>query len=203
MADYDEISLKSDQNYTSCYCEENVWKLCDKIRNSKNLFRLHEEEKTFVVFISNDKRTVPLWHQSASKQEEGLVIWDYHVIFIVKNQLNSTVYDLDTSLPYPSDFDSYSKCTFKSDEDMKQQYHRKFRVIKSKDYLGNFASDRSHMKDKSGQWVKPPPTYPCIQISSSSNNIDLFISMDGNVGWGNVLSLTEFNDKFSYKRDTH
>ena len=203
MADYDEISLKSDQNYTSCYCEENVWKLCDKIRNSKNLIRLHEEEKTFVVFISNDKRTVPLWHQSASKQEEGLVIWDYHVIFIVKNQLNSTVYDLDTSLPYPSDFDSYSKCTFKSDEDMKQQYHRKFRVIKSKDYLGNFASDRSHMKDKSGQWVKPPPTYPCIQISSSSNNIDLFISMDGNVGWGNVLSLTEFNDKFSYKRDTH
>ena len=84
MAEYDEISLKSDQSYTSCYCEENVWKLCDKIRNTKNLIYLQEEDKAFVVFISNENRTVPLWRQSASEEEEGLVIWDYHVILIIK-----------------------------------------------------------------------------------------------------------------------
>ena len=202
MAEYDEILLKSDQRYTSCYCEENVWKLCDKIQKSKNLVRLQEEEKTFVVFISNKKRTVPLWSQSASEDEEGLVIWDYHVIFVIKNELNSTVLDLDSSLPYPSEFDSYSKYTFKSDKGIKEQYHRKFRVINSKDFLINFASDRSHMKDETGQWIKPPPAYPCIQISTTSNNIDMFISMDQSVGWGNVLSLTDLNDKFGNKRVT-
>ena len=197
MAEYDELSCKSDQSYTSCYCEENVWKLCDKIRNTKNLIHLQEEDKAFVVFISNENRTVPLWCQSASEAEEGLVVWDYHVILIIKNELNCIVFDLDSSLPYPSEFDSYSNGTFKSDKGIKDQYHRKFRVIKSKEFLCNFASDRSHMKDETGQWVKPPPLYACIQTSAISNNIDMFISMDQSFGWGSVLSLTELNHKFS------
>lgn len=40
---------------------------------------------------------------------------------------------------------------------------RKFRVIRADSYLKNFASDRSHMKDSSGNWREPPPSYPCIE----------------------------------------
>lgn len=45
--------------YTSCYCEENVWKLCQQIKkdNGTTLKEYH------VVFISNKKRQVPLWMQ--------------------------------------------------------------------------------------------------------------------------------------------
>ena len=50
MANYSEISVTSDQTYTSCYCEENVWNLCDKIDKSK---LLAENQKAFVIFISN------------------------------------------------------------------------------------------------------------------------------------------------------
>ena len=41
--------------------------------------------------------------------------------------------------------------------------YRKFRVIRADSYLKNFASDRSHMKDSSGNWREPPPSYPCIE----------------------------------------
>ena len=105
---------------------------------------------------------------------------------------------LYTSLPYPCDFQSYTKATFKTDENILEQFHRKFRVIPFEDYLLNFASDRHHMKDDKGQWLKPPPEYPCIQTTNSTNNIDEFISMKLNKGVGEVVSLCKFNDLFSW-----
>nr|XP_034957346.1 protein N-terminal glutamine amidohydrolase-like [Zootoca vivipara] len=56
--------------YTGCYCEENVWKLCEYIRN-QNLYPL---EEFYAVFISNDRRTVPLWEQRAGVVGQP-VIW--------------------------------------------------------------------------------------------------------------------------------
>ena len=115
MTDFSEISQKSDQTYTSCYCEENIWHLCDKIKKTN---RLTENQKAFVIFISNKNKTVPLWNQSSSQDQEGLVIWDYHVILIIRNDDGSTVFDLDTNLPYPCEFNCYTSGTFKSDENI-------------------------------------------------------------------------------------
>ena len=78
--------------------------------------------KCWVVFVSNKKRVVPLWRQKAGKDEEKLVIWDYHVILIIKTDERSTVFDLDTNLPYPCDFKSYTQETFKSDDDILEQF---------------------------------------------------------------------------------
>lgn len=194
--EYEEISIKSDQTYTSCYCEENVWKLCDKIQNSKNLRNLVEKGNVYAIFISNENKTVPLWQQSASENEDGLVVWDYHVILAMKGE-KCMVFDLDTKLPYPCEFEQYSERTFQSDDDIMEKFHRKFRVITIQEFLEHFASDRRHMKDANGEWIKPSPNYPCIQTSKSCNNIDIFISMDKNVGWGEVLSLKQFIDLFS------
>ena len=49
-----------------------------------------------------------------------------------------------------------------------------------------------------GSWLKPPPNYPPITSSqsSSSHNLDEYISMDSNTGLGDVFSLTEFVKKF-------
>lgn len=49
-------------------------------------------------------------------------------------------------------------------------------MISAQQFLETFASDRSHMV-KDGKWLKPPPAYPCIATSKSTNNIKEFISM--------------------------
>ena len=67
-------------SYAACYCEENVWKICRGMSEDSP----EELAKCWVVFVSNKKRVVPLWRQKAGRDEEKLVIWDYHVILIYK-----------------------------------------------------------------------------------------------------------------------
>ncbi|KAG7458010.1 hypothetical protein MATL_G00233230 [Megalops atlanticus] len=178
--------------YTSCYCEENIWKLCEHIK-------IHKEDSIdhiYAVFISNEKRMVPIWRQKSSRGDEP-VIWDYHVILLHKSQSEQIyIYDLDTVLPFPCPFDVYIREAFRSEEYIKPAFWRKFRVIAADVYLKNFASDRSHMKDASGAWRMPPPPYPCIETADSKMNLDDFISMHSGVGCGRVYTLTEFVQQF-------
>ena len=52
------------------------------------------------------------WHQKAGREEDGLVVWDYHVILIVTDINGTMVYDLDTNLPFPVTFQEYFTQTF-------------------------------------------------------------------------------------------
>ncbi|KAM6283329.1 protein N-terminal glutamine amidohydrolase isoform 2-T3 [Porphyrio hochstetteri] len=166
--------------YTSCYCEENVWKLCDHIR-SRGRYPL---EEFYAVFISNDRRM------------------DYHVILLhVSSGEQNFIYDLDTVLPFPCPFDLYSLEAFRLDDSLHPEFHRKIRMIRADLYLKTFASDRSHMKDANGKWQKPPPSYPCIETADSKMNLDDFISMNPKVGWGSVFSLTDFVHQFGRLTD--
>ncbi|XP_006879374.1 PREDICTED: protein N-terminal glutamine amidohydrolase [Elephantulus edwardii] len=161
--------------YSSCYCEENVWKLCEYIKNRDQ----YPLEECFAVFISNERKM------------------DYHVVLLhVSSDGQSFIYDLDTVLPFPCPFDTYVEDAFKSDDDIHPQFRRKFRVIRADLYLKHFASDRSHMKDSSGNWREPPPPYPCIETGDSKMNLNDFISMNPAVGWGAVYTLSEFVHRF-------
>ncbi|CAG8519216.1 622_t:CDS:2 [Funneliformis mosseae] len=141
--------------YTPCYCEENVYHLC------KAFGKLDD---VYVCFISNENRSIPIWKQRASKLPDGIVIWDYHVILLVKEMSNSTkVYDLDTTLSFPCDFSIYVQESFKTLDD--PQYYRKYRIIPAETYLKIFASDRSHMIKKDGTWYASPPIYSPISTS--------------------------------------
>ncbi len=40
----------------------------------------------------------------AGREEERLVIWDYHVVFIYRPDDRTLVYDLDSELPFPTYF---------------------------------------------------------------------------------------------------
>ena len=117
-------------------------------------------------------QVVPLWRQRAGRDEEKLVIWDYHVILIYKPDERCLVFDLDSDLPFPTYFHKYVTETFRTDAILNPEYHRFFRVVPAPLFLQNFASDRRHMKKPDGSWMKPPPPYPCImpprkfQISS-------------------------------------
>lgn len=179
---------RADCVYTSCYCEENVWKLCEHIQ-AQEMCPLDE---VHAVFISNENKAIPIWKQKSSIGGEP-VIWDYHVVLLHFNpQAQSFVYDLDTTLPFPCPFDVYSREAFKSDELLKPEFRRKMRVIPAVTYLKKFASDRSHMKNSNGTWRMSPPPYPCIETTECKMNLDEFISMDPNVGFGRVYKLPEF-----------
>ena len=114
------LSKREDQTYTSCYCEENVWKLCQRVdqEEQSNTADGSKEDKRpgcyYAVFISNESRTVPLWCQRASRgdPETDPVVWDYHVILASSKDTEGggpLVFDLDSSIKdYPCSFKTYS-----------------------------------------------------------------------------------------------
>lgn len=178
--------------YTSCYCEENVWKLCEFVREEGTA----SLEELLVVFISNENRMVPLWKQKSGRGDQP-VIWDYHVVLLhVCLQSDSLVYDLDSELPFPCSLQLYAAQALRSDRTIQPAYHRKLRVIPAQSFLLNFASDRSHMKNPDGSWKMPPPLYPPIHTAESLMNLDDFINMDPVVGWGAVFSLDHFLQRY-------
>ena len=76
--------------------------------------------------MSNKKQVVPLWRQKAGKDEEKLVIWDYHVLLILRMAADDRclVYDLDSDLPFPTYFHKYVTETFRTDAILNPEYHR-------------------------------------------------------------------------------
>ena len=124
--------LPSNSTYTSCWCEENIYLLCQNFVEDQSLKDLWE---MFAVFISNSDKTVSghnfvydlsqwqltcmrcfvkvaLWYQKAAQIDRNPVIWDYHVVLLLrprqgveegieKDRTGSWVYDFDTTLPVP------------------------------------------------------------------------------------------------------
>ncbi|XP_059206585.1 protein N-terminal glutamine amidohydrolase isoform X2 [Centropristis striata] len=177
---------REDCEYTSCYCEENVWKLCESVRSE----RTAPLEELFVVFISNDSRTVPLWKQKSGRGDQP----DYHVVLLQLGPTSSSsvVYDLDSELPFPCSLELYATQALRSDRHINPAYHRKLRVVPADSFLSSFASDRSHMRNADGSWRMPPPPYPPIHTAECQMNLDDFISMSPSVGVGTVFSLEHF-----------
>ncbi|XP_075867494.1 protein N-terminal glutamine amidohydrolase [Nelusetta ayraudi] len=185
------VPSREDCVYTSCYCEENVWKLCEFVRDQ----RTTPLDQLLVVFISNASRMVPLWRQKSGRGDQP-VIWDYHVVLLqVSPGAEPLVYDLDSDLLFPCSLQQYGAEALRSDLHIKTPYHRKLRVVSGDCFLSNFASDRSHMRNADGSWKMPPPRYPPIHTAESQMNLDDFISMSGG-GWGRVFNLDHFLHRF-------
>ncbi|CAJ0918125.1 unnamed protein product [Ranitomeya imitator] len=116
------LADRRDCCYTSCYCEENVWKLCESIRE-RTPGALPE---CYTVFLSNDHRMIPIWRQKCGDGEDP-VIWDYHVILLhdAGSDGQRVVYDLDTVLPFPCPCDAYIKEALRSDDLIRKDFRRK------------------------------------------------------------------------------
>ncbi|CCG81665.1 Putative uncharacterized protein [Taphrina deformans PYCC 5710] len=140
--------------HTSHYCEENVWHLAKQ--------KEPEGGYGFVVIISNENRTVPFWrHRSSITPEnpEGMVIWDYHVIYIHDDQ----VYDYDSDVPFPCPVWDYIEQVLGvlRTPTLPDELWKLYRIIPAPVYLKKFASDRSHML-LDGKYLRTPPSTPCI-----------------------------------------
>ncbi|PON38859.1 Protein N-terminal glutamine amidohydrolase, alpha beta roll [Parasponia andersonii] len=169
----------SQYHHTPFYCEENVYLLCKKL--CENGIADAEGSDLFVVFISNDKKQVPLWSQKASNRADGAVLWDYHVICVQRKRGGGfvpLVWDLDSSLPFPSPLASYISETIRPSFSLFSDYQRFFRIVHAPIFLHHFASDRRHMKDSAGNWSAEPPTYdPIIAKDGTVHNLNEYMEI--------------------------
>lgn len=144
--------------YTANFCEENIWQLCQ-----------HPSLAAFtktVLFISNEHRNCPLWHQKSSLGDDP-VWWDYHVTLIVSSAEASLLYDFDTKLELPSPLNTYLDNTFRPDLAVSKEDLPLFKTIPSLEFIQKFDSDRSHMLNDAGEWKSTPPNWPIIKSAEA------------------------------------
>ena len=189
--------------YTSAYCEENVYKLCQSFADPHN---------TYVIFITNPKKCCPVWTQQASEDPDHPVFWDYHVIMVYKPRCNDKdsceelassneagakaepiVFDLDSTLPFPTPLSQYTFKAFRTDLNLLEEYKQRLRVVPGEKFLHTFSSDRGHMKREDGTWLATPPAYPAIMNSRESNLMQWIDTEDNELSgeWVSVEGLAQ------------
>ncbi|KAK7467065.1 hypothetical protein VKT23_004126 [Stygiomarasmius scandens] len=192
--------LPQDSVYTSCYCEENIYLLVKTFLDDPSITSSWEP---FVIFISNATQSIALWNQKLSKTNELPVVWDYHVILVLRpralsTEMSSWVYDYDTRLGMPISLKDYFARTFSLD--LPVQFQSFFRVVPGPVYIDNLASDRSHMLSSG----TIPPEYPPLRGMRAielgiTHNLTHYISMapaaDQNI-YGRVMYLYEILSSF-------
>jgi len=180
--------LPPDGIHTRCWCEENIYLLAQSFLHNPLIVN---DWDVFVVFISNATKTVCLWKQALARAENAFVIWDYHVVLLLRERQGTAawLYDWDTTLPKPSSLQNYLTQTFALD--LLPEYRSQFRIIPGTVYLDNFASSRSHMlrdiqDDETGMliYMSPPPEYPPLagakarERGITNNLMESFVRMD-------------------------
>lgn len=201
--------------YTSCYCEENVHFLCQQGVGISDA----ETQDAFAVFISNPPRTCPVFQQKSGRPGDGLVVWDYHVIYVVASKASDAlVFDLDTRLDFPCSLQQYVEAAL-SPPNMRipDKLRQMVRVVSARHFLETFASDRSHMIGDNGKYQSAPPSY--APIGAPGNNLDKFWTtagsecpsmggekewrhavkgaIDGGMPYGMCMTVPEFSDYFA------
>ena len=135
--------------------------------------------------------------QKAARVPGAAVVWDYHVILLTSTTAGTLVWDLDTTLPFPSAFPDYCRATLGGEEELEERFHRRFRSVPAATYLATLASDRRHMRGEKG-WQAEPPSWPCIRPGEEEeeHNLDTFIDTLGE-GRGEVHTLQSFMLRFN------
>ncbi|KAH7557217.1 hypothetical protein JRO89_XS11G0076400 [Xanthoceras sorbifolium] len=199
----------SEFDHTPFYCEENVYLLCKKLC-AKGVADADGSD-LFVVFISNEKKQAYPTVASKGKQESR---WYYSlglscclhsgeslIYFARKRDGDSSclVWDLDSSLPFPSPLASYVSETIRPSFPVFSEFQRFFRMVHAPIFLRFFASDRRHMKDPAGNWIAEPPSYePIVAEDKTVHNLNEYIEIRAEEITTNVgadLITAVFNNK--------
>lgn len=149
--------IGSHHHYQPFYCEENVWWLAQSPSVPADCY---------AIVITNRDRRVAMRNQRAGEPPDHDVVWDYHVVLADDHH----VWDLDCVLGMPLTRGQWiASCAFTGDEPW-------FRIVAGKRYIGELSSDRSHMRDRDGKWLAPPPSWPCI--GRPPGNLDRLLDLD-------------------------
>ena len=156
-------------SYAACYCEENVAR------------RLQQKSAAFALMVCNSSRTVLMGCQVAG--QGASVVWDYHVVLLDGCADSAVlVYDLDSTLPYPTALADYLAASFP--RNAPTRLRPRFRLVEGCTFLSRFASDRRHMKAADGTWLAAPPIWPPIRgtLATSVHTFDEFLDLSNEGG---------------------
>ena len=156
---------KADYIFTPLFCEENIWLLCKSLVSQSI-----PEDELCVLFLSNTQKEIVLFNQI--HVDPGLLLlYDYHVILKYRpDEQNTYIFDLDTRLSFPTDWNTYQKSTFPDSLKLPDDSKMMIREIPASEYLECFTSDRKHMAHLP---ISKHPQYDCIQSKSSDCKIEL------------------------------
>lgn len=174
--------------YASHYCEENVYKLCEKlVQQQHQSNETTQQSSVYAVFVTNPQSQVSMQRQQLgirAGDAQGHVLWDYHVWALVieqaeqdKQQTSAQVLDFDTCLPFPVSIDEYLTQSFPAhlytESQGEPHFKPLFRVIEAQHYIAQFSSNREHM---AGQVNIAQPQWSCIRgaQAKSHNEMDRF-----------------------------
>uniref|UniRef100_A0A6N2K961 Protein N-terminal glutamine amidohydrolase n=1 Tax=Salix viminalis TaxID=40686 RepID=A0A6N2K961_SALVM len=150
--------------HTPLYCEENVYFLLKKLC------------KDGVADADGSHCGIKRLVQT----RDGIILWDYHAICIQRKREGGShlVWDLDSSLPFPSPLASYVSETIRPSFQLFSEYRRSFRIVHAPIFLRFFASDRRHMKDPDGNWTAQPPAYePIVAEDGTVHNLNEYMEI--------------------------
>lgn len=174
----------STPRYWPFFCEENIWHLVDGL-DADDLTRAS------VLLVTNSARQVAIWHQRASDDPRGAVVWDYHVVLAIAEATGAMIWDLDSTLGTPAPFDRWVEASFRRIEGRApDRYDPRFRVVPADVFRARFTTDRSHMRT-AGTWIKePPPWDPPGQTPTADGALPLsaWLDLDSNAP-GRVVTL--------------
>jgi len=165
------------------FCEENAWHRCAGA--------LGQLDDASVLFISNAARSVAVWQQKSSPGPDEPILWDYHVIFLAREQGIYRAWDPDCVLGCPVVAAHYLTASFPALPEAWQAHAPRFRWLPAALYLHEFRSDRRHMRGSGGEWLKPPPPGPCI---GEGSNLMRFGDTQGEF-LGEVLELPALRER--------
>ncbi len=122
---------------------------------------------TFENFQKRRREESPPPGASAAREaDEGLVLWDYHVFLVAEGEggEGSFVLDLDTTLSFPCRFSEYATLALRGEEGMAPEYHRYFRVVRAREFIRRFSSDRCGLEKKTNCLYRKQNTCTCVFI---------------------------------------
>lgn len=178
--------------YAECYCEENVYKTLEILRDPSTPF-----DRACAVVISSygvakELEKINEWDSAVpyvrfqnSSASVNLMVWDYHVVAAAHSEKTGMWYviDQDCGLPgcsqkelgewssYCVDLQLYidrevfpeREYTFTQQDRVNLWLQKvRYRVMESDDYLCFLRTDRTHMQVGPSKWQKPPPLWPLI-----------------------------------------
>lgn len=88
-----------------------------------------------------------------------ILTWDYHVVLLFYDG-EWKIADLDSSIPLPCPVKEYLSNSFIPTPHNCES--PMFRIVDADHYIQYFASDRRHMRNPDGTFLKPPPSLPPI-----------------------------------------
>lgn len=173
---------RTDFLYQPFYCEENVFHLCGHAGLAGRAPR--------AVVISGALGGFVMWHQRAARGRAAPLFWDYHVIVLADDP--PEVWDLDTTLDFPSPALEYMRRSFRAG--LPRELAPLFRVVPAEVFVATLASDRSHMRRPDGRFERPPPPWPTVSAPERGSNLHRFVDMSDRFV-GEVLSLEEMCER--------